>query len=639
MELVASEEELQRTVEACWASIGPQASEIERHPQSTIEPPRPGAETSGDQLAADLHALASTDAARFKLGETLGEGGMGIVRLAIQTTVGRQVAIKTIKPEAQTADVAIRLLREAWVTGMLEHPNIVPVYDVGVDPEGLPQIVLKRIEGVEWAALIGDRERLRDHVGAVDPRDWHLRVLLQVCNAVHFAHSRGIVHRDLKPENVMIGQFGEVIVVDWGIAVSLRDDVDGRIPRAAAARDIAGTPAYMAPEMLGGDPPNLGVHTDVYLLGAILFEIFAGHPPHEGDDLKAIMVSVLMSPPKMPTRLPSELAQVCSRAMAANPNDRFESAETFRLAVEEYLEHRGSMRLAERAQNRLGDLFEEVDECQVTGQRSTRVYELFRECRFGLRAALDAWPGNEAARGSLALATTRVAEFELNQNDPHAAQKLLSELEDCPAGLAERVAKAVAAKEAEARRREAMERDLDPRTGSRTRTFGAALMGTVWTGLPLVGHFVFGRPTHSAQLAISVGLLLFAAAFGLWARESMGKTSINRKVFATIVFAMAVQIGIRIAAWLANVDATTSMTFHFLLWLSCAGFMSIFLDRRFAFMTVGYLVAFWAAAAWPDYIFLAAAGANAVLTLNTVWLWAPLIKQSEAQEAPKPQFR
>ncbi len=628
-----SEEELQRTIEACWASIQPRASEVERHPNSTIEPVRLGGDTAADRAVGLLKSLAPADTARFELGATLGEGGMGIVRLATQATVGRQVAIKTLKPDVKDADAMMRLLREAWVTGMLEHPNIIPIYDVGIDRDGRPQIVLKKIEGVEWGALLHDKNLLREHVGKVDPREWHLRVLMQVCNAVHFAHSRGIVHRDLKPENVMIGEFGEVIVVDWGIAVSLRDgESEGRIPQASQSRDMAGTPAYMAPEMLGGDPPRLSERTDVYLLGSMLFEIFAGRPPHEGNDLRAILVSVLKSPPKMTTKLPSELARVCTRAMAAEPADRYESAEEFRIAIEEYLEHRGSMRLAESAQSRLGDLFEEIDECGVTGKKSPRVYELYRECRFGLLAAIDAWADNAAARGSLTLATTRLAELELAQKDPQAAATLLSELEEPPPNLVKKVEQALSEKNAESARLEAMQRDLDPMIGSRTRTFGTLVMGSLWTGLPIAAQFLIGKPDHDIGVVISIFFLLVAVGFGYWARESMGKTSLNRTVFWAIVFTMLSQVGIRVGAHLAGIDATLSMTFHFLLWLACAGFMTIFVDRRFAPMTVGYMLGFWAAAAWPDYVFLVAGLSHGVLTINTVWLWAPLVQKSRETE-------
>src|SRR3954468_5595472 len=148
----------------------------------------------------------------------------------------------------------------------------------------------------------------------MDALDWNLQQLGHVCHAVAFAHSRNILHRDLKPQNIMVGGFGEVYVLDWGIAVSLVDDGSGRLPLAADCHDLAGTLAYMAPEMLGD--ASLSIQTDVYLLGAILFEIITGKPPHVTSSIAATLASVSLSEPEFPPGTPDELAAICRRAMA-----------------------------------------------------------------------------------------------------------------------------------------------------------------------------------------------------------------------------------------------------------------------------------------------------------------------------------
>ena len=150
---------------------------------------------------------------------------------------------------------------------------MVPVYDLGLDESGAPFIVMKHNEGDHWLKLLGDDEALKKHAPGRERLDAHLAILVQVCNAVHFAHSRGVIHRDLKPENVMVGSFGEVYLVDWGVAT-----------KPGPVTQIAGTPAYMAPEMLGGDGAEISPRTDVYLLGAVLYEILAGRAPHTGLD-------------------------------------------------------------------------------------------------------------------------------------------------------------------------------------------------------------------------------------------------------------------------------------------------------------------------------------------------------------------
>ncbi len=207
----------------------------------TIIPPLPASQTRDDRALSALQelSLGEADAAEFAIHGTLGEGGMGIVRLASQTALGRHVAIKSVRPDGPVQTAARALMREAWVTGALEHPNVVPVHTLGKDAEGLPMFVMKRVHGTSWRELICGTEPLpEEHRDA--PLDFHLRVMQQVCNAVAFAHSKGVLHRDLKPDNVMIGPFGEVYVLDWGLAVSLDEGAE-RIPLARDITDIAGT--------------------------------------------------------------------------------------------------------------------------------------------------------------------------------------------------------------------------------------------------------------------------------------------------------------------------------------------------------------------------------------------------------------
>ncbi|MGM0559223.1 MAG: serine/threonine-protein kinase, partial [Myxococcota bacterium] len=188
--------------------------------------PRMTVEVEPSELPADL-----------KVTETLGEGGMGIVRLARQSPLERDVAVKTSKKLTDPGAIH-GLLQEAFITGHLEHPNVIPIYTLGQDESGAPLIVMKRVEGISWLAKLDDE--------TLD-LEYHIDVLRQVANAVRFAHSKGIVHRDIKPENVMIGDFGEVYLLDWGIALSL-DEPKGLMPTRENAK-MAGTAQYMAPEM------------------------------------------------------------------------------------------------------------------------------------------------------------------------------------------------------------------------------------------------------------------------------------------------------------------------------------------------------------------------------------------------------
>ncbi|MBZ0232402.1 MAG: serine/threonine protein kinase [Deltaproteobacteria bacterium] len=405
-------------IEAWLETLAVDASRtLRQEPGSTIFPTKVRS-TGGRKAMAMLEQLSGLSpgaSAQLKTGVTIGEGGMGIIRLAEQTALGRTVAVKTLKGDKQDAAAALDLLREAWVTGALEHPNIVPVHHVGLDDDGSPIIVLKRIEGASWHDILEDGDHVSAAYGAHDLLAWNLGILLQVLNALRFAHSRGIVHRDLKPSNVMVGEFGEVYLLDWGIAVSLRDDGSGRLPLAKDADEMAGTPCYMAPEMLGRDGgPPLSERTDVYLAGAVLFEIITGGPPHQGKTALEVVTSVIASKPELPPEAPPELARICLRAMAPDPDDRHASIDELRLAIASYLEHRGSARLAALATDRKVELLARLAlPAGSPGREREEIYRLYGACKFGFHEALSAWRDNLEARAGprstpcSAISTTR----------------------------------------------------------------------------------------------------------------------------------------------------------------------------------------------------------------------------------------
>ncbi|MCX5741363.1 MAG: serine/threonine-protein kinase, partial [Proteobacteria bacterium] len=419
------------------------AETIADAPRSTIIP-EVGHSTAGTRAMAVLSELsggALAGTGKLALGDIIGQGGMGVIRAAEQVALGRTVAVKTLKPDRRDPSAALDLLREAWVTGSLEHPNIVPVHFLELDEHGMPVIVLKRIAGSEWSSLYNDPGAVATRFGKHDLLAWNLDILLDVLNALRFAHSRGIVHRDLKPSNVMIGDFGEVYLLDWGIAVSLTDDGSGRIALATDATSPAGTPCYMAPEMLGNAGP-ITAQTDVYLAGAVLFELISGKPPHEGDSAAEVIASIMTSQPRLPDGVPGELAAICARAMERDPTRRFPSVGALRKAIQTYLEHRGSSTIAARAQTRLDELVGLLalvaPGAHADGNVNDAAYRLFGACRFGFHEALSVWPENPDARAGLVRATCVVAEYELASANPEAAIALLRDVADAPPSLVAR---------------------------------------------------------------------------------------------------------------------------------------------------------------------------------------------------------
>ena len=617
--------ELARTIAARLTGELDLAATIEMSPRATIEPTR-RASSGGVTALEALRAMTGSLDGKIALHHTLGAGGMGVVHLATQATLGRHVAVKTLRAGANDVDATLRILREAWVTGALEHPNVVPVYDVGVDAQGSPVIVMKRIEGRHWGELIAQPDEVRRNFGAKDPLEWNARILASVCNAVHFAHSRGILHRDLKPENVMIGAFGEVYVLDWGIAVSLRDDPSGRLPPLSQATDVAGTPSYMAPEMLLGDPASLSARTDVYLLGAIFYEIFAGAPPHVGANLQALIASVLLSQPRFPPGFPAEAQRICRKAMDRDPAHRYESAEAFRVAVDEYLRHRGSRKLAWDAKHSLSDLLHTLEHEPPSEERTLAVFNLLGECRFGYRAALSAWPENEAAQKGLDRALLAVIEHELGGGDPSAAASLVREMSAPSPELAARVEAAVRARADEDERLRKLDVDLDPRVGTRTRSFLGGSLGVLWTVTPLSGWYLQSRGgtvSHRTSIAFSIGFLIVGGALRFWARETMMKTAINRRLGVTVGLHLTMQVVLTVGAALAGFSSEHAQLFLILMWALTEALLAAWLEPWFGLPAAVSALSFLAVAARPTLLYPLMALDNAVLTYVLVRVWLP----------------
>ncbi len=303
--------------------------------------------------AAEPHALQ--DATRYVVAGVLGEGGMGEVRLCHDRRIGRDVAMKIAKSsEGSHPDRVARFLREVRVQGQLEHPGVVPVYDLVVDSEGHPVFTMKRVRGKTLEEVV---DGLRSRVMAITAT-WARRPLLaafsRACLTVAFAHSRGVIHRDLKPANLMVGDFGEVYVLDWGIARIAAESVDAAAGEDALRDDptagrteagaMMGTPGYMAPEQAAGDLDAIGPATDVYALGAILFELLALAPLHAGTRTGELVISTLRGVDGRPSSraqgdpIAPELDAICQRATALAPGDRFASARELSEAVDRFLD-------------------------------------------------------------------------------------------------------------------------------------------------------------------------------------------------------------------------------------------------------------------------------------------------------------
>jgi serine/threonine-protein kinase len=445
-----------------------------------------------------------------KLG-VIAEGGMGSVVRARQTSLLRDVAIKTTKARASPVETEA-LVREALVTGALEHPSIVPVHALGIDDEGRPQLVMKHIEGVSWFKLLRDPNHpaWSTHLGACgDALGANLDVLVHICRAVEFAHQRGIIHCDIKPSNVMLGRFGEVYLVDWGVAAL----------RGATTKGPTGTASYMAPEMVGGG--TIDERTDVYLLGATLHRALTGEPRHTGpafeDKLRAAHVS---EPYAYPSSVPPELADLCNAACAQSKLERPASVQQFREALLAFQRRRGPTAICRVAAERLACL-ERLVARPIPPSDLALAYRLATEARFGFAEGLAQCPDLDEARRGQEKTVEALVNLELQQEHVETAEALLEEVpRESLVRLRtqlEAARHAIVEKGVETRRLRALAMDLDPTVGRRDRSFFVGAFFLVQVLLALASqrpglrlpHTVFGLTTIALVALVGTAAWVF----------------------------------------------------------------------------------------------------------------------------------
>ncbi|MCK6518247.1 serine/threonine protein kinase [Myxococcota bacterium] len=255
-----------------------------------------------------------TDEDRYELLGEIGRGAGGVIYRARDRDLGRDVAFKLLRREGSTLDARVRFVAEAQIPAQLEHPNIIPIHDVGRTRDGSLFYVMKLVQG----------QTLKEHLNGRASRSDLLFAMLQVARGIAFAHHRGVIHRDLKPSNVMIGLFGEVLILDWGLArptrglSTARDEHGGTMTLDG---DVLGSLGYMAPEQARGEVHRQGPPTDVHAFGGVLYELLTGRPPRHSRTLGELIPRLN----ELPEPAPGALGALASRCLAPEPGARPQS--------------------------------------------------------------------------------------------------------------------------------------------------------------------------------------------------------------------------------------------------------------------------------------------------------------------------
>src|SRR5262245_48607472 len=283
-------------------------------------------------------------------------GGIGQVWLAHDPELGREVALKELRPDRAASPAhRARFLREAQITGQLEHPGVVPVYELARPPDGdEPYYTMRFVRGRTLTEAAEDFHKRRAE-GRSQQLDLLtlLNAFVVVCNTIAYAHARGILHRDIKGQNVVLGDFGEVVLLDWGLAKPIGRPEEAEVapvllrdPEVAGATQTiqgqaVGTPAYMSPEQAGGRLDRIDRRSDVYGLGAMLYEILTGRAPFSGASTREVLRKVQREEPVRPAQLwpevPPALESACLKGLAKDPAERFGSAAEFARVVQQWV--------------------------------------------------------------------------------------------------------------------------------------------------------------------------------------------------------------------------------------------------------------------------------------------------------------
>ncbi len=523
-----------------------------------------------------------------ELDDLIGEGGNGQVFSARQAPTGRVVAVK--RPvDLERDDMKQGLLREATVIGYLEHSSIPPVHFVGLGDSDELLVGMKRVQGATLAPALEGPDLL-EHL------DENIDILIQVCSAIGFAHAQGIAHLDLKPANIMAGQFGEVYVLDWGLALAVRDDVPKNIPRPQKDRLPRGTPAFIAPETIIGETPTPA--TDVYQLGGILYMMLTGEPPNAGSDaFEAMRAAYEGRERRYPEAVPAALTAICRRALSREPADRYENAELLREALVDFRRRRSALEAVEAAEKGLERLSKAMDD----ELPASLVYQEYGAARQAVNQAMQLQDDTILTRQFLQLVLERMIEWELDRGNHGAADVMLSELPVANDVLEKRCEVLRSQRQSELIELENLRSQIDPGQGVREKALMAFGIGVAVALAQIIPSMAGTGKSPPTVLVSYLAYLCFLGIAAFILREQLFVNIVNRgatlMVWVLSVFGLAARVG----AFFELMTVSTAFAYD----LGVVALLSLFagniFDRRLYPVVPIYIVGSGLLFALPEY--------------------------------------
>lgn len=571
-----------------------------------------------------------------KKNEILGEGGMGVVYSAVQTSMGREVALKELKTNRTDVQFRRALLQEAWIVGLLEHPNILPVYTIEKSEDGLPIILMKKIQGKTWAHYLQYPKEAQEEFAYTDFISWNIDIILQVCNAISYAHDRGFLHRDLKPENIMIGDYGVVFVLDWGLSVAIDDRYSDWIPRAKEVRVVAGSPAYMAPEMANVHGKGLSPATDIYLLGAMMYEVFTGSPPHKGGTLAEILTKIQEFTPTYPLGSCERFQDIISRCMHKDPSSRYPCVGSLQKELQELRVYRNFLPVLNAMNENIDSIYQQVAASSSRGN----IYEHFFSARFAFQQLHAQGLLRDKNREDFRGAAIEIARWEITEHNPETSEILLEPWKDyVEKSLFEEIK---AEKERLHQQKVCVERIQISRSktiGARTRMFVMLLTMMTWTLLPAWVLFSGADITFDLLHYHTLLSIFIFIAIGVWARHSISSTERNRQVYSILLCEPIFHGFSDLTYHLLGYEPAQVWSMRFMVWLAMIASYAVLLEARMLVVAVLYGCATLWIVQNPQYVPQASMTLNMVLCGVIYLVWRDdYVRAEDAREIDKKNF-